>query len=185
VRTLDRSVVTIPNGAFSNFQIENLARRDRFWYHPTLSLRYETTPDQMRYVLVEVRRLLYAHPKVDSASARVRFVSFGSSSLDLEVYSYVTVPDYVEYLEVVEDLNLRIMDIIAAAGSSFAFPSQMTYIVKGSGLDGNRSRAAEARVQAWREQGELYLPRLPPEKIAEIDNTLPYPADGSATGNLF
>ena len=42
--------------------------------------------------------------------------------------------------------------------------------------------AAEARVQAWRERGELYLPRLPPEKIAAIDNTLPYPADGSATG---
>jgi MscS family membrane protein len=84
--------------------------------------------------------------------------------------------------EVAEDLNLRLMDIVAAAGSNLAFPSQTTYIEKGSGLDGDRSRAAEAQVQAWRERGELYLPRFPPEKIAEIDNTLPYPADGSATG---
>ncbi|MGH8069407.1 MAG: mechanosensitive ion channel family protein [Candidatus Entotheonellia bacterium] len=182
VRTPDRTVVTIPNGEFSNLQIENLARRDRFWYHPTLGLRYETSPDQLRYVLVEVRQLLYAHPKVDSASARVRFVRFGSSSLDLEGFSYVTVTDYGEYLEVAEDLNLRMMDIVAAAGSSFAFPSQTTYIEEGSGLDGDRSRAAEARVQAWRERGELYLPRFPPEKIAEIDNTLAYPADGSAMG---
>jgi MscS family membrane protein len=181
VRTLDRTVVTIPNGEFSNFQIENFARRDRIWYHPTLGLRYETTPDQIRYVLVEVRRLLYAHPKVDSASARIRFVDFGSSSLDLEVFSYVTVTDYGEYLEVAEDLNLRMMDIVAAAGSSVAFPSQTTYVEQGSGLDPDRTRAAEARVQAWRARGELYLPRLPPEKIAEIDNTLPYPADGSAT----
>jgi MscS family membrane protein len=182
VRTPDRTVVAIPNAEFSNLQIENLARRDRFWYHPTLGLRYETTPDQIRYVLVEVRRMLYAHPKVDSASACVRFVRFGSSSLDLEVSSYVTVTATAEYLEVAEDLNLRIMDIIAAAGSSFAFPSQTTYIGEGSGIDADRARAAEARVQAWRERGELHLPRFPREKIAEIDNTLAYPADGSATG---
>jgi MscS family membrane protein len=182
VRTLDRTIVTIPNAEFSNLQIETFARRDRTWYHPTLGLRYETTPDQLRYILVEVRRLLYAHPKVDSASARIRFVRFGSSSLDLEVFSYVTVTDANEYLEVAEDLNLRMMDIVAAAGSSVAFPSQTTYVEQGSGLDADRARAAEARVQAWRERGELYLPRLPPEKIAEIDNTLAYPADGSATG---
>jgi len=183
VRTLDRTVVTIPNAEFSNFQIEHFARRDRFWYHPTLSLRCETTPEQIRDVLVEVRRMLYAHPKVDSASARIRFVGFGSSSLDLEVFSYVTVTDANEYLEIAEDLNLRIMDIVAAAGSDFAFPSQTTYIEEGRRLDPDRARAAEARVKAWRERGELYLPRLPPEKIAEIDNTLQYPADGSATGS--
>jgi len=182
VRTPDRTLVTIPNGAFANLQIENFARRDRFWYHPTLGLRYDTSPDQIRYVLVEVRRLLYAHPKVDSASARVRFVHFGSSSLDLEVFSYVTVSDFGEYLEVAEDLNLRIMDIVAAAGSDFAFPSQTTYVEKGRGLDPGRAQAAEAQVQTWRERGELYLPRFPPEKIAEISNSLPYPADGSATG---
>jgi MscS family membrane protein len=182
LRTLDRTRVTIPNAEFSNLQIDNLARRDRFWYHPTLGLRYETTPDQIRYVLVEVRRMLYAHPKVDSASACVRFVRFGSSSLDLEVFSYVTVTAAAEYLEIAEDLNLRMMDIVAAAGSSFAFPSQTTYLEQGSGLDLDRGRAAEAQVRAWRERGELYLSRLPPEMIAEIDNTLAYPADGSATG---
>jgi MscS family membrane protein len=182
VRTPDRTIVTIPNAEFSHLQIENLSRRDRFWYHPTLSLRYETTPDQIRYILVEVRRLLYAHPKVDSASARVRFVRFGSSSLDLDVSSYVLVPDAGDYPEVAEDLNLRLMDIVAAAGSSFAFPSQTTYVEEGRGLDPDRARAAEAQVQAWRERGELYVPRFPPEKIAEINNTLRYPADGSSAG---
>jgi MscS family membrane protein len=182
VRTLDRTVVTIPNAEFSNLQIENLTRRDRFWYHPTLSLRYETSADQIRYLLVELHRLLYAHPKVDSASARVRFVGFGSSSLDLEVFSYVTVASFVEYLEVAEDLNLRIMDLVGAAGSGFAFPSQTTYIEKGSGLDAARTRVATAQVQAWRERGELFLPRFPQEKIAQMDNTLPNSADGSTTG---
>ncbi len=182
VRTLDRTVVTIPNAEFSNLQIENFARRDRIWYHPTIRLRYETTPDQIRFILVEVHRVLYAHPKVDSASARIRFVGFGSSSLDLEVFSYVTVRDYGEYLEVAEDLNLRIMDVVAAAGSSFALPAQTTYLEAGRGLDPDRAQATEAEVQAWRERRELWVPRLPPEKIAEIESTLDYPAGGSAPG---
>jgi MscS family membrane protein len=182
VRTLERTIVTIPNSEFSNFQIENFARRDCIWYHPTLNVHYETTPDQIRYILVEARRMLYAHPKVDSASARIRFVGFGRASLDLEVFSYVTVTDYGEYLEVAEDLNLRLMDIVAAAGSSLVFPAQTTYVEKGRGRDPNRAQAAEAQVQEWRQQGELWLPRLPQQKIAEIENTLEYPADGSAPG---
>jgi MscS family membrane protein len=182
VRTLDRTIVTIPNSEFSNLQIENFTRRDRIWYHPTIRLCYETTPDQIRYILVEVHRMLYAHPKVDSTSARIRFAGFGSSSLDLEVFSYITVTDYGEYLEIAEDLNLRIMDIVAAAGSSLALPSRMTYVERGHGFDSDRVRAAEAKVKEWRERHELWLPRFPREKIIEIDNTLEYPAGGSNTG---
>jgi len=73
------------------------------------------------------------------------------------------------------------MDIVAAAGSGFAFPSQTTYVENGAGLDTDRARATETQVQAWREQGELLLPRFPPDKIAQIDNTLPYSKDGSNT----
>jgi MscS family membrane protein len=182
VRTLDRTVVTIPNSEFSNLQIENFTRRDRIWYHPTIRLCCETTPDQIRYILVEVHRMLYAHPKVDSGSARIRFAGFGSASLDLEIFSYVTVTDYGEYLEIAEDLNLRIMDIVAAAGSSLALPSQMTYLEKRRSVDFDRARAAEAQVKEWRERHELWLPRFPREKIIEIDNTLDYPANGPNTG---
>ena len=179
VRTLDRTVVTIPNSEFSNLQIESFASRNRIWYHPTIRLRYETTPDQIRYVLIEVRRMLYAHPKVDSGSARIRFTGFGTSSLDLDVFSYVNVTDYGEYLEIAEDLNLRVMDIVAAAGSTFAVPSQTTYIEKGWARDRDRARAAEEKVKEWRERRELCLPRFPQEKIMEIENTLEYPPDGS------
>jgi MscS family membrane protein len=99
-----------------------------------------------------------------------------------EVCSYVTAKDYGECLELAEDLNLRIMDIVAAAGSSFALPSQTTHVETSSGLDPARAWAAEAQAREWRERGEPYLPSVPPEKIAEIDSTLAYAADGAAPG---
>jgi MscS family membrane protein len=123
VRTLDRTVVSIPNAEFSNLHLDNFTRRDKIWYHPRIGLRYETTPDQIRYILGAIREMLHAHPKVDRDPARVRFTNFGPSSLDLDVFAYVKATDYGEFLGIAEDLNLRIMDIVKEAGSSFAFPS--------------------------------------------------------------
>jgi MscS family membrane protein len=56
IRTLGRTVVTIPNADFSSQLIENYAKRDLFLFHTTLGLRYETSSDQMRYILVELRK---------------------------------------------------------------------------------------------------------------------------------
>jgi len=184
LRTLDRTVVAIPNGELSGLQIENFARRDKIWYHPRIGLRYETTPDQIRFILVEVRRMLYAHPKVDPDPARIRFVGFGESSLDLEIFAYVRTADYGEYLEVAEDLNLRIMDIIERAGSGFAFPSQTMYVEHGEGLDPERARAAEDEVGRWREHNELFLPNFPPQAVAELKGSLDYPPKGSALSSI-
>jgi MscS family membrane protein len=179
VRTLDRTVVTVPNTEFSTLQLENFAAREKIWFHPRLGLRYETTPDQLRYVLVELRRMLYAHPKVDPDPARVRFVGFGASSLDLDIYAYVRTSDYNTYLEIAEDLNLRIMDIVAKAGTGFAFPSSTTYLAKDEGLDAERSASAQREVAQWRERGELFLPAFPSEQIRELAGQLPWPPEGA------
>jgi MscS family membrane protein len=179
IRTLDRSIITISNAEFANMHLENLSERDRFWYHPALQLRYETTPDQLRYILVEVRKMLYAHPKVLSEPLHVRFKGFGAYSLDIAVFAYIGVTDYTESLEIAEDLNLRIMDIVAAAGSDFAFPSEVQYSLPGKPIDDNRAKAVSLEVKEWKAKRELYLPNFPAGKIAEIKGSLDYPPEGS------
>jgi len=180
VRTLDRTVVTVPNSEFASLQLENYALRDRIWLHLTLGLRYETTADQLRHVLVEVRRMLYAHPMVDPAPARIRFVGFGAHSLDCEVFAYVLTRDIDEFLAVQEDVLLRVMDIVAGSGTGFAFPSQTLYVRRDPGLDEARSRAAEDRVRAWRQARTMSLPDFPPDEVAAVRGTLDYPPEGSA-----
>ncbi|HJT19873.1 MAG TPA: mechanosensitive ion channel family protein [Nitrospira sp.] len=179
IRTLERSIITIANAEFANMHLDNLSERDRFWYHPSLQLRYETTPDQMRYILVEVRTMLYAHPKILSEPLHVRFKGFGEYSLDIEVFSYIGVTDYEESLEVAEDLNLRIMDIVETAGSDFAFPSEVQYSLPGKPLDEERAKAVGLKVKEWRSKRELYLPKFPADKIAQIKGSLDYPPEGS------
>jgi MscS family membrane protein len=128
VRTLDRTLVTVPNAAFSAMQLENYSALDRIWYHPILGLRYETTREQVRAILERVREMLLAHPRVVPDPARIRFLGFGAYTLDLEVFAYVDATDYGDFLAVAEDLNLRIMRIVEEMGASFAFPSQTLYL---------------------------------------------------------
>ena len=128
IRTLDRTVVSIPNGAVMTGQIENLTRRDKFWFHPIVGLPYETTPAQMRQVLEGVRQLLVADPRVETEGSRARFVRLGDSSLDVEVFAYVRVETQVEFLAVQEELLLRILELVETAGTSIAFPSRTVYM---------------------------------------------------------
>lgn len=179
IRTLDRSVISVPNAEFAHMHLENLSRRDRFWYHPRLRLRPETTPDQIRYVLVEVRKMLYSHPKVLPNPLWVRFVELGETSRIIDVFAYIGVTDYTESLEVAEDLHLRILSIVAEAGTELAVPSEIHYEVPGRPLDEERMRNVEARVREWRAQRALYLPNFPSDKITELQGSLDYPPAGS------
>ncbi len=179
IRTLDSTVIIVPNAEFCSSQIENLSMREHMWYHPRIRLRHDTTPNQLRYILVEVRKMFYSHPKVRPDPARIRFEGFGEYSLDLEVFAFIdgNIPDL--YLGVVEDLNLRIMDIIAKAGTGIAIPSQALYIQRGKGLDEDNMRGAEDHVREWKKAQALFIPAFPQEKIDELRGSLDYPPIGS------
>ena len=43
IRTLDRTILSVPNGQIANVNIETLSARDKFWFHHFVGLRYETT----------------------------------------------------------------------------------------------------------------------------------------------
>jgi MscS family membrane protein len=158
IRTLDRTVLTVPNGDFSAMKIENFTSRDRFWFHPTLNLRYETSPEQVRYLLQELRAMLHAHPRVSNEPARVRFIALGAYSIDLEIFAYVYANSYDEFLEVQEDLLLRCMEIVNKSGTGFAFPSQTLYVSRDDGIDAERARTAEEAVRTRRDSGSLHSP---------------------------
>jgi MscS family membrane protein len=128
IRTVDRTVVCVPNGQIANMSLETFSARDRFWFHPVVGLRYETTPLQMRSVTTEVHKLLTAHPSLDSSSVRARFIRLGASSLDIEIFAYLFARDWNHFLEIQEDLLLRVMEIIEQAGAEIALPSHTTYL---------------------------------------------------------
>jgi MscS family membrane protein len=128
IRTFERTVVSIPNGTMMTSHIENFSRRDKFLFRHTLGLTYETTAAQMQAALAGCRKRLASDPRVESATARVRFLKLNAYTLDVEVFAYVLAPDWATFLGVQEDLLLSLMHAVEEAGGRFAFPTQTTYL---------------------------------------------------------
>ena len=123
IRGGDRTLTTMPNGVLSKMPLVNLSQRDRMLIKSIIGVRYETSPEQLRYLLVKIREALLAHPKIYPDLVRVRFVGFGPSSLDIELFAYVKTTKGLEFLGVREEVFLQVMDIVNESGTGFAFPS--------------------------------------------------------------
>jgi MscS family membrane protein len=132
LRTLDRTVVSVPNGQIANLSLENFSVRDKFWLHTFLTLRQTTSSVQMHAVLEGIRSMLEEDRSVETNSIRVRFLRFGSYSLDVEVYAYVNAHDWNQFLELQEGLLLGIMKCIESAGVAIALPSQSLFLTTNS-----------------------------------------------------
>ena len=120
VRTNDRTVVTIPNGELSSLKIENYAHRERFWYHPIFLLSMETPPDRIRQLIPDLRHVLLTHPRVNPAPARVRMVGVGLNGIKIEVFAYIDTAEMDVFLEIQEELLLKMMDVITNSGVAFS-----------------------------------------------------------------
>jgi MscS family membrane protein len=179
LRALDRTLITVPNAQFADMQIVNYAYCDQMLISESLGVRYETTSDQLRHVLAGLRRMLHAHPRIDSDTVRVRFGGYGDCALKIDIRVYAVTREWNEFFAIREDVYLRIYDIVVGSGTGFAFPSQTLYLARDGGLDPARGEAAEREVAAWRRAHDLPFPSLTPEEIQRLRDTLDYPPAGS------
>jgi len=145
IRTNERTRVTIPNGNFAALQIENFALRDRFLFNPTLNLARNLDADGVESVLEAVRAALEAADYL-FPGGRATFAGLGASSLDIEVFGWIDVPDFERSLYLRERLLLDIMRRVAAAGGSFALPTTAVHLDSAEGLRGMAAeRGSDAR----------------------------------------
>ena len=132
LRTLDRTVVTIPNGKLADREIETFAVRDRIRLACVLGLDFGTTAAKMRTALSGIEGYLRSHPKVWKEQIVVRFLEIGASSLNIEVMTWVETTDFQEFRAVREELLLGFLSAVEAAGTGFAFPMRTVQVVSGN-----------------------------------------------------
>lgn len=134
IRTLDRTIVTLPNGKLADARIETFAPRDRCRFSTTLGLVYETSAAQLRAILAGLEKALRDHPQIWPDDIVVRFAGFGASSLDVEIVAYFATGDWGQYRGYRQEVLLAFMDVVETNGSSFAFPTQTVHVVQDAPL---------------------------------------------------
>jgi MscS family membrane protein len=128
LRTLDRTVIWIPNAKAAQLASENFALRDKFLFHHTLSLRFDTPQPQIERVLAEVGALLAADLSIQPQTNRVNLIGLQGASYQIEIFAYIMATDYNSFIARQQDMLLRVLSTLSDAGARLAFPSSTTYL---------------------------------------------------------
>jgi MscS family membrane protein len=150
IRTEERTVVTIPNGTVGTATLENFRFRDKILCRQLVRLRYDLSPDHMRYVLAQIRDVLAANPKVEATTSRVRILRFGDYAVEVEIYAYILERDYGNYLAVQEALILDVLDMLDRTGGALALPSQTTIVTQDAWVNPEKAAAAKKAIESAR-----------------------------------
>jgi MscS family membrane protein len=174
IRTLNRTMVVIPNAVFASQEIENYSRRDRIRYFRRFRLQLNGA-DQLRFLLVELRKVLLAHPEVIQDTVSVRFENIEDSTAILRLDACVNTTDFQEFLAVAEDINLRIVDIALNAGANFCGPGQTVQLSEIQAGSAEQIDHIKAALREWRELDRNPFPNFSTDDIGTLKNTLDYP----------
>ena len=120
IRTLNDTLVSIPNCLIAHGAIENYSAREKMLYHPGLPLRYDTSPKQMETIIADIHQMACSHDAVITDSVRIRFTEFSENSMIIKARIYVDTSEFDTYLQVVTELNMAMIKIIQDAGAHFA-----------------------------------------------------------------
>ncbi|NJD63193.1 MAG: mechanosensitive ion channel family protein, partial [Deltaproteobacteria bacterium] len=131
IRTLGRTMVSVPNGQLIVMSLENFSLRDKFLFNHRIHVDTETSADQLRRCLMEIRTVFSGHSKIEAETARVNLSTFRDLSIEIEVFAYILDTSYEAFLVIQEELLLRIMEIVRGAGARFALPPMVPYPAQG------------------------------------------------------
>jgi len=129
IRTFEKSLIAIPNAIVANSPIENYSRRGIRRIKMFIGLTYDTPRETVAAIVADLRVLLDTHPDIAQNETKlVNFRDFNASDLGIMIYTFSARSEWKTYLDIREDVNLKIMAIIEKHGASFAFPSQSLYV---------------------------------------------------------
>ncbi|MBN2189913.1 MAG: mechanosensitive ion channel family protein [Candidatus Aureabacteria bacterium] len=126
IRTLDGTLVTIPNSKMADATINNMQKRPTIKTVSTIGLTYSTSVEKMRRALKLIREIMKNHDGTDNYW--VYWKGYGSYSLDILTIHWCKYLEYEKYLQCMEDINFKIKEAFEKEGIEFAFPSQTLYV---------------------------------------------------------
>jgi len=144
IRTVDRTLVCVPNGQLANATIENVSLRDKFWYNQRIALSYETTGAQLCAIVENVEELMKQDQRVQADSVRVRLLRLTASALDIEIAAYVFAATFPDFLKIQQELLTGAIMVVEGAGVRFGFETRKLYLANDSGRESRPEQRLDA-----------------------------------------
>ena len=124
LQTLDGTVVTMPNGKFTDTPVENMSMEPSRKVSVSLGLTYDTTPNQMKQGMEILEQIASQNPNLEEKVV-IFFSGFGDFSMNLNFIYYIGKENNIP--DTLSQVNMAILERFNAAGLEFAFPTQTLY----------------------------------------------------------
>ncbi len=135
IRTLENIPVFIPNSEMINKNINQLTQRTERRIKADVTLRYEDL-DKVKNIIKSIKEYLTSNSGIDqNQTIYVKFYKWDSSSINILVKCYTNTSDYEEFLDIQEEVFLKISKIVLEEGGDFAFNSTTIYLPPNSKKD--------------------------------------------------
>lgn len=128
IRTLERTLVTLPNGRLADMRIETFSARDRFRFFQTVPLPYDTPAATVDAIVSDIRVMLQTHPQRGEGDVMVGLRGFGPGSLDVDVAFWLATTQGVEFWQLRQEVLLALMEVVEKHGARLAMPAQSLHV---------------------------------------------------------
>jgi small-conductance mechanosensitive channel len=128
IRSLTGEQLVFSNADLLQSRLRNYGRMKERRVVFVLGVVYQTSRDKLARIPGLLREAVEAEGQ--TRFDRAHFKGFAASSLDFEVVYYMKVPNYNAYMDVQQAINLRIVELFAAEGIEFAYPTQTVFVVR-------------------------------------------------------
>ena len=133
IRKFDSTPITIPNYIFAEAPILNYTNRNYRRINWTIGLEYNSKLGQIKKLTDTISSYLNESNNFmvnENYKSFVRLEKFNDSSIDILVLCFTSTKEWDKYLEIKEELAIKIKETVEEIGLNFAFPSQSIYIEK-------------------------------------------------------
>ncbi|MFT7287101.1 MAG: MscS family membrane protein [Halieaceae bacterium] len=174
IRTLNRTMLAVPNSVFASVEVENFSRRDRIRYFQQVELQM-TSADQLRLILGRLRELFLSHADVLQATVSIRLEKIVAANAIIRIDAHVSTTDYQYFLAVAEDLNLRLIERVHNAGAAFSGPGQILQLRDFQQANEEQMATVTAQLEQWQHEERAPFPDYSEMEKAALKGSIALP----------
>nr|WP_037033778.1 mechanosensitive ion channel family protein [Psychrobacter sp. PAMC 21119] len=128
VRTLTRTIVTVPNGDFSSMQIENFTSRDMFRFFHQLYLKRTADIDVVFKMVKDLDEFLNEHYLTNNEWNQVNILELRQDCYVIQLQAYINANDVMEFYDKQNVVFVDVLNQVAKYKVEHALPTQQLIV---------------------------------------------------------
>lgn len=127
IKTLLGEELVVANSELTKSQLNNFGAMKRRRVVFNVGVTYDTPVEKVKKISHWIKNIIETHAEKTEVN-RIHFSSFGDFSLIFETVYYVNSGDYNDYMDIQENINIKIMEKFEENNIEIAFPTQTIYL---------------------------------------------------------